>query len=90
MLHEKEKSRIAARGARIRRYNEAAKRRQQDGLFVSDQKLFHRTLDGECQEQHPTLLPTEASLGNFWSCISSEPKRHDENAYWLRHEEDAC
>ncbi|KAF4527480.1 hypothetical protein B566_EDAN014118 [Ephemera danica] len=92
-LREKEeclKQRIAALGARIRRYNEAAKRRQQDSLFASDQKFFYRTMDGECQEQHSTLLPTEASLANFWSGIWSEPKRHDENAYWLRHEEDAC
>ncbi|KAF4523205.1 hypothetical protein B566_EDAN002466 [Ephemera danica] len=86
-LSEKEewlKHRIAALGARIRRYNEAAKRRQQERLFATDQKLFYRKLERETEDEQPQQFPSTASLKDYWAGIWTDPKLHDQSAPWLR------
>ena len=77
------KQRVAALGARIRRYNEAAKRRQDERLFEKNQKLFFRKLEVQEVKQLSTKLPSEQEAFNFWSNIWSDDVNYNENASWL-------
>jgi hypothetical protein len=45
MEDERLRQRVEALGARIRRYNEAAKKREEGALFAANQKGFYRQLE---------------------------------------------
>ncbi|XP_039276066.1 uncharacterized protein LOC111055986 [Nilaparvata lugens] len=78
------RQRIAALGSRIRRYNEAAKRRKDETDFATRQRDLYRQLEGDkgSTQQH---FPDKKSMEEFWGGIWSVPKQHSQS-YWLQDE----
>jgi hypothetical protein len=66
MEDERLRQSVTALGARIRRYNEAAKRR--GALFAANQKNFYRQLEkGGTNESIRQDPPSASSMTTFWS-----------------------
>jgi RNA-splicing ligase RtcB len=81
------KQRLAAFANRIRRYSRAEKRRQSNNLFEADQRRFYRQMGGEKEE---LVAPAGEVLEEFWRNIWSTPKTHNEDAFWIKEEEELC
>jgi len=85
VLMDNLKQKIAVLGCRLRRYNEAHKRKQQNKEFSLNAKMFFRDL-GKREERKAGVIPDEDKMREFWSKIWSEEKQHEE-AYWVADEE---
>jgi hypothetical protein len=91
MEDERLQQRVAALGARIRRYNEAAKRREEGALFAANQKNFYRQLEkGGTNESIRQDPPSASSMTTFWSGNWSASKQHSEDAYCIADEVESC
>jgi hypothetical protein len=77
MEDERLRQRVATLVARIRLYNEAAKRREELVLFAANQKSFYRQLEkggqNKASDRIPHLPPVRTP---FWSGIWSASKQH--------------
>jgi hypothetical protein len=78
------KQKISAFGARIRRYKEAAMRREQDWQFTNNRRQFFRDLQNpEKKGSEEQDLPSQQEVTAFWSNIWSSEVKHNEDAEWL-------
>jgi hypothetical protein len=67
---ERLRQRVAALGARIRQYNEAAKRREEEALFAANQNSVYRILEkGGSNESNKQISPSAFNMTTFWSDI---------------------
>uniref|UniRef100_H3AWP0 Reverse transcriptase domain-containing protein n=1 Tax=Latimeria chalumnae TaxID=7897 RepID=H3AWP0_LATCH len=84
------KQKTAVYGARIRHYNEANKRRQQNFTFTTNQKKFYRLLEEKGKQGNEEVrAPEPYKMHRFWSHIWENPVKHDRGAFWLQEEENS-
>ena len=81
--NDKLKQKVAVLGARLRKYNEAYKKKTQKKLYQQDQKLFYRTL--EQKRQTKGQPPPMAGMFDFWNDIWGNPQPYREDS-WLDEE----
>ncbi|KAL1448298.1 hypothetical protein WDU94_008925 [Cyamophila willieti] len=81
------KQKIASLGFRIRKYNKRVKRYRQNKSFYRNQKTFYREL-GKKKLMNNASPPSSDSLFNFWSNIWGEQRNHNQNAEWIKQEEE--
>ncbi|XP_044745138.1 uncharacterized protein LOC123307002 [Coccinella septempunctata] len=80
------KQKIAALGNRIRRYHKRTLRFRQNNLFSNNQKEFYRGL--EMEKAGRTDPPTSGEMAEYWSKVWSRSTSHNENAAWIKAEEE--
>ncbi|XP_044749724.1 uncharacterized protein LOC123310326 [Coccinella septempunctata] len=80
------KQKKAALGNRIRRYHKRTLRYRQNNLFSNNQREFYRGLVKEKAEK--TDLPTPEEMAEYWSKVWSQSTSHNENAVWIKTEEE--
>ncbi|XP_044766184.1 uncharacterized protein LOC123322306 [Coccinella septempunctata] len=80
------KQKIAALGNRIRRYHKRTLRYRQNNLFSNNQREFYRGLVKEKAEK--TDSPTPEEMAEYWSKVWSQSTSHNENAVWIKTEEE--
>uniref|UniRef100_H3A9T8 Reverse transcriptase domain-containing protein n=1 Tax=Latimeria chalumnae TaxID=7897 RepID=H3A9T8_LATCH len=84
------KQKTAVYGARIQRYNEANKRRQQNFTFTTNQKKFYRLLEEKGKQGNKEVRALEPyKMHRFWSHIWENPVEYDRGAFWLQEEENS-
>ncbi|CAH2017930.1 unnamed protein product [Acanthoscelides obtectus] len=83
-LHrDKMRQEAKMKGARLQRYNETSKRKQQNALFERNQNQFYRSIIPESSSEPKGIRDTQ-NFVKFWSDIWSEPKPSDLNAPWIK------
>ncbi|CAH2017007.1 unnamed protein product [Acanthoscelides obtectus] len=83
-LHrDKMRQEAKMKGARLQRYNETSKRKQQNALFERNQNQFYRSIISESSSEPKGIRDTQ-NFVKFWSDIWSEPKPSDLNAPWIK------
>lgn len=78
----RQKSKV--KGARLRRYNEITKRKEQNQLFSRDQKIFYRNLESNNQTNAQPVEIDKNNFSQFWQSIWSNPARFNQSATWLQ------
>ncbi|XP_030758039.1 uncharacterized protein LOC115883768 [Sitophilus oryzae] len=73
-----------AKGAILKRYNEANKRKSQNRLFAENQKKFYKNINNDIEDVPETAekLDKQAFV-DYWKSIWDTPKTADLNAPWL-------
>ncbi|CAH2020605.1 unnamed protein product, partial [Acanthoscelides obtectus] len=83
-LHrDKMRQEAKMKGARLQRYNETSKRKQQNALFERNQNQFYRSIISESSSEPKGIRDTQ-NFVKFWSDIWSEPKPSDLTAPWIK------
>ena len=77
----RQKSKV--KGARLRRYNELTKRKEQNANFFNNRRKFFTHLD-KTEENIDTTTPQSETFLNYWTSIWSYPKNYKNNAPWIR------
>ena len=83
VAREEIKQRIAAKTAKIKRYNDRISQYQQKRTFQNNQKGFYQNVDcGEKQKE--SQAPQSEQARDFWSSIWSKKVDHNKEAKWLQ------
>ena len=83
---EKIKQTIAAKTQRIRRYEQRGKQFRQNKLFKDNAKQFYREIGKK--QIDVTDPPILTEIEDFWSRIWENEKVHNEEAEWIRDQEE--
>ncbi|CAH1989645.1 unnamed protein product [Acanthoscelides obtectus] len=80
--HDDLRQKAKAKGARLRRYNEMMKRKEQNKLFAINRRMFYNSLLEE------GISPTSKDVNRdsfyrYWSSIWSTSHKYNEQASWL-------
>lgn len=81
------RQRLSVKANRLRRYRESAKRREHNTLFSRIEKSFYRSLR-ESKGVKVSQPPTSDEVEEFWSGIWANEIEHEEDATWIKSEED--
>jgi hypothetical protein len=81
------KQKLSAKLHRLRRYKEANERKQQNRLFITNEKTYCRNLKSERRLDSQDNLPDKQTLTNFWASIWRNAARHNLKASWIRNEQ---
>jgi hypothetical protein len=81
------KQKLPAKSQRLRRYKEANERKQQNRLFIANEKTYYRSLKSERRLDCQDKLPDKQILKNFWASIWGNAARHNLKASWIRNEQ---
>lgn len=71
------------KGARLRRYNTATKRKMQNFRFSRSEKLFYRELEGRCREPEQDEIRNTAEFLDYWKNIWEVSESYSQTADWL-------
>ena len=82
VIIEELKQRVKAKKAKISRYDKRILQFRQNRLFATDQKKFYNEINGEFRKDK--IVPDAKESKEFWEGIWSEPKKHKEDAEWLK------
>jgi hypothetical protein len=80
------KQKLSAKSQRLRRYKDTNERKQENRLFITNEKTYYRNLKSErldCQEK----LPDKQILINFWASIWGNAASHNLKESWIRNEQ---
>lgn len=78
------KQKLAALSKRLRRYRESYQRKVQNNQFTKNERQFYRSLDEKLEVKE---APGIEEVTNFWKGIWSNKINHNENAPWIRTQE---
>lgn len=84
------RQKLQIKAARLRRYNELTKRKQQNNLFERNQRKFYRMLENNHRNEENNSQKIDSDRFKvFWQDIWSQPMQFNENAEWLPQIEEA-
>ena len=83
IVKEEMKQRIAAVGAKIKRFNPRINQYQQNWMSINNQGRFFQRLNNE-EENRQYEIPNSVEPQTFWRGIWSERKEHHKDAEWLK------
>ena len=88
-LKDTYRQKAKAKGARLRRYNELTKRKEQNFNFNNNRKKFFRELEKE-NVSSENINQDTGKFRHYWSSIWSTPKQYQKEANWIQEVEDRC
>jgi hypothetical protein len=81
------KQNLSVKLQRLRRYKEANERKQQNSLFITNEKAYSRNLKSERRPDCQDKLPDKQALTAFWASIGGNAVKHNPNTSWIRREQ---
>jgi hypothetical protein len=80
------KQKLSAKSQRLRRYKEANERKQQNRLFIPNEKTYYHNLKSARLDRQDKL-PDKQIPTNFWASIWGNAARHNLKASSIRNEQ---
>ena len=80
------KQKLAALSKRLKRYNVTTKRKQQNSLFVNNEKQFYTNLCKKNTTEN-NGVPSRESIKDYWSSVWSNEVYHDDKAEFIKESE---
>ncbi|KAL4720164.1 hypothetical protein ACJJTC_008346 [Scirpophaga incertulas] len=78
------KQKQALKVHRLKRYKKAQKRRNENGLFSTNEKLFYRNLNTTSSDiLNDQTPPSKDELETFWARLWEEQAKHNDTAPWI-------
>ena len=88
------KQKLAAWSARLKRYSQCDRRKQQNKQFANNEKQFYRELKAKPRHKKDgadcTDTPSRDDITEFWAGIWSNTKEYNKEAKWIKEEEEAA
>jgi hypothetical protein len=81
------KQKLSAKSQRLRWYNEANEQKQQNRLFITNEKTYYHNLKSERRLDCQDKLPDKQILTNFWASIWGNAARHNLKTSWIRNDQ---
>ena len=72
--------------ARIRRYQTSTKRKNDNRVFVNNEKIFYRGLGSGREGEEKEEVPQLEEVKEFWENIWTVPTEHNDRALWIKEE----
>ncbi|KAL0867793.1 hypothetical protein ABMA27_008500 [Loxostege sticticalis] len=79
------KQKLTLKAHRLKRYNKALTRKEDNKMFAANEKGFYRSLNNNKQRDIKDA-PTENELREFWAQIWENRIEHNDNAKWIEEE----
>ena len=80
------KQNIQAKAQRLKRFDKRSRQFRQKKLFETNPKLFYRELENKTLTINDPLSADE--VDRFWKSILEDDKHHNEEAGWIKEQED--
>jgi nucleosome binding factor SPN SPT16 subunit len=77
---------LSALVKRLRRYKTTTERKRKNKEFISNEKIFYRSLSDINSTNSNYGTPTSDSLYEYWSSQWSNSKQHNDNVTWIMEE----
>lgn len=82
------KQKIKALAGRIKRYEDANSKREQNKLFKENEHKLYSSL-GNQKEMQEIKIPSKENVEQFWRSILSNPIKYNTDAFWIKEIEES-